>query len=190
MKMDHHEIIDSVNQCLNGNKEIYGSIVRCFQKKVYDLCYRFLATPQDAEDAASEVFVKAYRALGDFDPRYAFSTWLFRIAANHCVSALRRQRHAREFLSSEASDPRKFTETMAPDRVYFEACQREALEEALGSLPLKCRTVLLLKFRMGLSYQEIGAMMEIPVNTVGSLILRGKKALREALNSPRQEVLK
>ncbi len=188
--MNNQEIIAFVSQCLKGNKDSYNSIVRCFQKKIYELCYHFLGTPQDAEDAAIEVFIKAYRSLGDFNPQYAFSTWLFRIAVNHSISILRRQKHAREYLPSEAANPGTFTETRAPDRIFFEESQQKALEDALDSLPLKYRTALMLKYQQDLSYQEISEIMDIPVNTVGSLILRGKKELRETLNLTQQEVLK
>jgi RNA polymerase sigma-70 factor (ECF subfamily) len=170
-----------VKECLDGDKESYNPIIRHFQQKIYDLCFHFLGTPQDAEDAAVEVFIKAYRALSDFNPHYAFSTWLFRIAVNHSIGILRRQKREREYLQAEASNPTSITEWKSPDTVFFNNSQKKALESVLLSLPMKYRTALMLKYRQDLSYKEISEIMDIPVNTVGSLILRGKKELKEAL---------
>jgi len=179
--MKNSQIVVLVKECLNGNKDSYSLIIRHFQQNIYNLCFHFLGTPQDAEDAAIEVFTKAYRALKDFNPQYAFSTWLFRIAVNHSIGILRRQKREREYLMAEAANPFSMTEWKSPDTVFFNNSQQKALESVLSSLPVKYRTALMLKYQQDLSYQEISEIMEIPVNTVGSLILRGKKELREAL---------
>lgn len=179
--MKNSQIVVLVKECLKGDKESYSLIIRHFQKKIFDLCFHFLGTPQDAEDAAIEVFIKAYRSLKNFNPQYAFSTWLFRIAVNHSIGILRRQKREREYLQAETSNPTSMTEWKNPDTVFFNNSQQKALENALPSLPVKYRTALILKYQQDLSYKEISEIMDIPVNTVGSLILRGKKELREAL---------
>jgi RNA polymerase sigma-70 factor (ECF subfamily) len=94
---------------------------------------------------------------------------------------LRRQKREREYLQAEASNPTSITEWKSPDTVFFNNSQKKALESVLLSLPMKYRTALMLKYRQDLSYKEISEIMDIPVNTVGSLILRGKKELKEAL---------
>ncbi|UCH95852.1 MAG: sigma-70 family RNA polymerase sigma factor [Candidatus Aminicenantes bacterium] len=179
--MKNSKILALVEECLKGNTESYGSIVRHFQEKIYNLCFHFLGTPQDAEDAAIEVFIKAYRSLNHFNPQYAFSTWLFKIAVNHSIGVLRQQKREKEYLLAEASNPTRLKESRAPDIVFFRDSQQKALEKALESLPVKYKTALMLKYQQDLSYQEISEITDIPVNTIGSLILRGKKALREAL---------
>jgi len=179
--MKNSQIVVLVKECLEGDKESYSLIIRHFQQKVYDLCFHFLGTSQDAEDAAIEAFIKAYRALSDFNPQYAFSTWLFRIAVNHSIGVLRRQKREREYLLAEAANPTNLTEGKSPDTVFFNNSQQKALESVLPSLPVKYRTALMLKYRQDLSYKEISEIMDIPVNTVGSLILRAKQELREAL---------
>lgn len=170
-----------VNECLAGKRESYSSIIRSFQDKIFDLCFHFLGTPQDAEDAATEVFIKAYRKLKGYNPQYAFSTWLFKIAVNHCIGLLRRQKREKEYLESEHSNPAKVIEANSPEMIFLKDNQQTALESAVNSLPVKYRTALMLKYQQDLSYQQISEIMEIPVNTVGSLILRGKKELREVL---------
>ena len=188
--MNNEQIIALVNECLDRDKESYSLIIQHFQQKIYDLCFHFLGTPQDAEDAAIEVFIKAYRALENFNPQYAFSTWLYRIAVNHAIGVLRRQKREREYLLAEASNPASTTEWKSPDTVFFNNSQQKALEHVFPSLSMKYRTALMLKYRQDLSYKEISEIMDIPVNTVGSLILRGKEELRKKLNLNQREALK
>jgi len=179
--MNNNQIVLLVKECLNGNKESYSLIIRHFQQKVYNLCFHFLGTAQDAEDAAIEVFINAYRALKDFNSQYAFSTWISRIAMNHCIGVLRRQKRERDYLKTESANPASVTDGKSPDTVFFDNSRQKALENVLPSLPVKYRTALMLKYQQDLSYKEISEIMDVPVNTVGSLILRAKQELREAL---------
>ena len=124
--MKNSQIVVLVKECLDGDKESYSLIIRHFQQNIYNLCFYFLGTPQDAEDAAIEVFTKAYRALKDFNPQYAFSTWLFRIAVNHSIGILRRQKREREYLQAEAANPTGMTERKSPDTVFFNNSKQKA----------------------------------------------------------------
>lgn len=181
--MKNEEIIFAVKQCLNGRTNAFSPIVRHFQKRIYLLCLHFLETPQDAEDAAADVFIKSYNALHTFNPLYNFSTWIFKIAANHSLEILRKQKRERNYLDSltQSPDVSHLTEPHSPADVFFNYSQQKSLNNAMDKLPGKYRTALMLKYHEGFSYQQIGDIMNIPVNTVGSLILRGKKELRETL---------
>lgn len=181
--MKNEEIIFAVNQCLNGRTNAFSPIVRHFQKRIYLLCLQLLETPQDAEDAAAEVFIKSYNALHTFNPQYNFSTWIFKIAVNHSLEILRKQKREQNYLDSLTQPPNHshLTDPHSPADVFFNHSQQNALKTAVDTLPGKYRTALMLKYHEGFSYQQIGDIMNIPVNTVGSLILRGKNALRETL---------
>ena len=181
--MKNEEIIFAVKQCLNGRTNAFSPIVQHFQKRIYHLCLQLLETPQDAEDAAAEVFIKSYNALHTFDPQYNFSTWIFKIAVNHSLGILRKQKRERHYLDSLTQSPARsgLTEPQSPADIFFNRSQQNALKTAIDTLPGKYRTALMLKYHEGLSYEQIGDIMDIPVNTVGSLILRGKNALRETL---------
>jgi RNA polymerase sigma-70 factor (ECF subfamily) len=181
------EIKVLVSRCLGGNRESFGTIVRRFQQQIYDLCFHYLGTMQDAEDATADVFIKAYRSLTSFNPQYAFSTWLYKIAVNHSIGILRRQKREREYLKDEGANPLTVKSARPPEAVFFENDQKAAFFNALVSLPDKYRTALMLKYQQDLSYKEIGEIMDMPVNTVGSLILRGKKELRDILEDEIRE---
>jgi len=179
--MKDSEIKQSVRQCLQGNTDAFGPVVRRYRQSIHSLCRHYLGTPQDAEDAAADVFIKAYRRLAAYDPGYAFSTWLYRIAVNHCIALLRRRKLETAHLAGEAEKPGAGMDYRAPEAMFFEDVTQELYRQALAKLPDHYRTALLLKYQQDLSYKEISGIMEVPVNTVGSLILRGKTILKETL---------
>jgi len=181
--MKNNEITGLVIECLAGKKESYEPIARYFQGKIYRICFQILGTPQDAEDAAMDVFIKAYRSLTGYNSQYAFSTWISRIAVNHSIGILRRRKLENDYFAQQVSNPMISTDTRCPETVYINDCRGSALSDAIETLPAKTRTALMLKYQEDLSYEQIGEILDIPVNTVGSLILRGKKDLREKLSN-------
>jgi len=180
--MTSNEIILLVKQCLEGQTESYNRIVRFFQGKIYRVCFQILGTPQDAEDATMEVFIKAYRCLNDYDTGYAFSTWLYRIAFNHSIGIIRRRKIETDYLSDCCTDPVHAIDMDCPESVFMKNYKQDSLDDAMETLPAHYRTALLLKYHEDLSYEQIGEIMDLPKNTVGSLILRGKKELRAILD--------
>ncbi|MCP4213903.1 MAG: sigma-70 family RNA polymerase sigma factor [bacterium] len=189
MTMTNEEIVFSVNQCLNGRTESFSPIVRHFQARITNLCLYYLKTPSEAEDAAAEVFIKAYGALATYNPQYHFSTWLYKIATNHSLQLIRRKNREQRYLDSltekgtSGNSDYRMVEQKCPEQIFFIEFRQEALREAIHNLPTEYRTALQLKYGDGLSYRDISAIMDIPVNTVGSLISRGKKVLRAQLNN-------
>ena len=181
--MTNDEITRLVSECLAGKKESYELIARYFQGKIYRICFRILGTPQDAEDASMDVFIKAYRSLAGYNSQYAFSAWISRIAVNHSISVLRRRKLEDDYFNQQVSNPVLSADNRCPEKVFISDRRESALSHALETLPVKTRTALMLKYQENLSYGEIGEILDMPVNTVGSLILRGKRELREKLSN-------
>ena len=179
--MKNEEITFLLNECLAGKKKSFEPITSFFKDKIYRMCYRILGTPQDAEDATMDVFIKAYNSLNSYNPQYAFSTWLFKIAINHSIQILRRQKVETDFIFNQSLNPAISVHTQSPETIYLNYYKQDALSSAIENLPVKYRTALMLKYQEDLSYEQIGEILDIPVNTVGSLILRGKKELKEIL---------
>lgn len=179
--MKEEDAVACIAQCLSGQKEVFARIVRGFQKQVYHLCFHFTGSRPDAEDAVTDIFIKVFRSLGSFNARYKFSTWLYRIAYHHLVEITRKKKRERQYLETAGLDPAESVEVATPDAVFFKAVAREEIRELLHSLPPHYRTALMLKYHQGLSYRQIGDIMDIPLNTVGSLILRGKRELRQRI---------
>ena len=88
-----------------GDRNAFGCLVQVYQGPVYNLTYRMLGDPEEAEDAAQEAFLRAYRKLDSYDPTRKFSTWLLSIASHHCIDLLRRRRLTWLSLEEESLPP-------------------------------------------------------------------------------------
>lgn len=89
--MDVHEINNRIGRVIAGDKEAFGGLVDAHKDMVYTVCLRMLTSEADAEEAAQDVFVKAFRSIASFQQRAKFSTWLYRITYNHCISVIRKK---------------------------------------------------------------------------------------------------
>lgn len=161
--------------------ESFSPIIRQYQARIYRLCNQFLSTSQDVEDAVSDVFVKAFRSLKQYSSHYSFNSWISRIAINHCLEKLRRLKLEQGYFKHAAQQENNLVDHVSPAENYIRENQSKLVQSGIKNLTLKYRTPLLLKYQQELTYQEISSILDIPVNTVASLILRGKKLLREEI---------
>jgi RNA polymerase sigma-70 factor (ECF subfamily) len=170
-----------------GDKHAFARLVDLHKRAVYGLCVRLLGNAEDARDAAQEAFVRAFAALGGFDPAHPFAPWLLRIARNHCVDLLRRRipDAMRVELDAETEDeaPRELEDPAAlrGDDVVARRELAGALERAVGLLPPNQRAALQLFHVEQLSYQEIAAALDVPIGTVMTWLHRARARLRKAL---------
>ena len=171
-----------VRQVLRGKREAFSLLVERYQKPIFNFTYRFYGNYELAQELTQETFLRCYQFLKSYDPERKFSTWLYKVAKNLCVDELKRQRSAREVRLDDALpaiDARDVAS--AVDRNQQVQCIRREedfrLLEALQELPPAARTVLLLHYFQGLSYQEIGEMLGLPVSTIKIRIFRAKKLL-------------
>jgi RNA polymerase sigma-70 factor (ECF subfamily) len=141
---------------------------------VLSLLTRMVHDPALAEDLAQETFLKAYRRLGTFDPGRRFSSWLFRIAHNTAIDALRRRGPLESGSGPEPAVP------PPPDPVEAADLGR-ALDAALAKLRPDHRVAILLRYQQGLSYEEIGDAMSIAEGTAKTFVHRARKQLAKSL---------
>jgi len=173
-----------VRQVLRGRKEAFGVLVERYQKPIFNYIYRFYGNYELAQELTQETFLRCYQFLKSYDPERKFSTWLYTVAKNLCIDELKKQRSAREVSLEDAlpAVDAKDAATAADRNQQAECIRREEdfkLLEALQELPAAARTVLLLHYFQGLSYQEIGETLGLPVSTVKIRIFRAKKILLE-----------
>ncbi len=171
-----------------GDTAAFEALVRRHQDRLMGVCQRLLGDREEARDAAQEVFLKAFRKAGSYRPRGRVSTWLYRIAVNHCLNRLRRRKVVR-FLplgalggaDDEASLPPDRTDPAdpAPDpEAVLEARRRWAATRcAIDRLPEGQRAVLVLARFEGLSYREIAEVLGITVGAVESRLFRAMRKL-------------
>lgn len=173
-----------------GDAESFGVLVERHQTRLLRLCERMLQDREAARDAAQEVFLKVFRKAASFKPRGKVSTWIYRIAVNHCLNRLRRRRIVR-FLSfgelggtldAEDDAPVFDPEDDAPGAFErLETKRRWRRTRALiETLPPSQRAVLVLARFEGLSYREIARVLEITEGAVESRLFRAMQKLRRA----------
>ena len=167
-----------------GDGEALAELVERHHRRLLRVCERLLGSPEDARDAVQEVFLKLLRKAAGFRPQALVSTWLYRIAVNHCLNQLRRRRLVRMISLSPAADDEEAAVEPAEERPdaarEIEARQRwRATRRAIAALPPGQRTVLVLARFEGLSYREIADAMGITVGAVESRLVRAMRTLEK-----------
>jgi len=183
--VDEKETSDSelLNLVLGGADSAYAELVRRHHAKVFGLCISMLANQTQAEDAAQEVFLKAYQSLKKFRGTSSFSTWLYRVASNHCLDVLRKESRHR----SESLDALLDAEGDRIQRLITEPDQERRLEDAdlvervLRTLPADYRLILTLREVQGLNYTEIMEAMDCSMDSVKARLRRARESLEQSL---------
>ena len=173
-----------IAETLAGRTAAYGELVRRHQDRVFNLAARILGNPEDAADAAQEAFLHAYQALPGFKGDSEFFTWLYRIAFNAAVSQKRKRRPAGrlDFGDGGSTEPADPASLDPPPSGLEQAEEVAQLTAALARLSADHRAVLVLKDIDGLAYDEIAAVVGVPVGTVRSRIHRARLELRTLLD--------
>ena len=133
---------------------------------------------EDAEDVLQEVFIKTYYNLNGFDKELKFSSWIYRIAHNESVSAIRKK-VVRPTISLEVEDLERFGDAFDMTKDIDNSFDRKMIDQALSRLDEKYREVLILRYLDEKEYVEIADILKKPTSTIGNLILRGKKLFKE-----------
>ena len=167
---------------MSGDTDAYAGIVRSTQAKVLGLCMSLLGNASEAEDAAQEIFIKAYQSLRSFQGGSSFSTWLYRIAANHCKDLLRKRSRQRTesldaLIETSGETVQKSWEPASDPIRNAEAA--DLVEKLLSTLSPDERVILTLRETQGLSYQEIAQTLGCSLDAVKSRLRRAREALEE-----------
>lgn len=178
--LDKEELKRIIDDCLDGKKESFSRIVEAFQKKIFNLCLYFLGSQEEAKDATMEIFMRIFKNLSSLNLNLDFSSWVFTIAKNYLRDVARKRKLERDYLYSHDKNGLEITDE-SPEKIAIREAERKSLRKALKILNENYRTVLILKYYMDLSYEEIAKIMGIPRNTVASMIFRGKEELRKIL---------
>jgi len=134
-----------------------------------------LGDPEEAEDAAQEIFVRLYRQLGRYDPERKFSTWTLAIATNYCIDQLRRRRM--QFVPLENIIPWARARDAGPEGEALSRESRDEVQRLLKKLPEKYRAPLVLRYWEDLSCAEIAEILGVPEGTIKTQIHRARKQL-------------
>ena len=187
-----------VNRCLAGDAAAWEGIVRLYNRRIYNLCYRFTNSPDDAEDLTQEVFIRVYRTLGSYNvEKGAFNTWLTTLARNLLVDHFRRSKQDRitdsmdagsgdeedaPALSSQVAD-----RSPAPDDRLASKETQQMVRAALARLSPDLREAVILRDLQDMDYKEIAQVLRVPEGTVKSRINRGRMELARLLSRNKRQ---
>lgn len=169
-----------------GNPLAYKEIGIRYRNKLFAYIYHLVGNKDETEDILQNVFLKVYRNIKSFDTKRKFSSWIYRIAHNEAVNYLKRKSR-KKFMSLEdvvsLKDKKELRdEEESPADAWIKKELQNEVNKALGGISAKYKEVLLLRYFLDKSYEEISGIIGKPVNTVGTLINRAKKKLFEEMS--------
>jgi RNA polymerase sigma-70 factor (ECF subfamily) len=167
-----------IEQAKNGNREAFNQIVLSNYQGVINVIYRLSGSMPLAEDVAQETFIRVWQKLHTYQPTGSFRSWLYRIATNAGLDALRREQDTQEIASLPLA-----SNNPSVEQVVERQEQAALVREAILSLPTASRSVLILREYEGLSYQEISDALDIPLGTVMSRLNYARNALKKILST-------
>lgn len=181
---DHRLVLEA----LDGDQKAYARLREKYYGPLSGMLYRMVKNQEDAEDLTQEAFIKAFKSLKSFNPHYAFSTWLYRIASNNCIDYLRKKRlktvSMDEPLSTRSGEMERQYEdvnALLPDEAITARERAAILKQAIEDLPQKYRRVIEMRHGQDMEYQDIADELELPLGTVKAHLFRARARLAKAL---------
>ncbi len=183
---------DDVNRWVelarNGDPQAFTQLVEHFQNPVYNLCYRMLNNAEDAEDAAQETFLRAYRNLRRFDSSRPFATWLLSIAAHYCIDQIRKRRMVVVSIQDLPVPDLPDNEPGLEAKLGLKQ-ERERIRSLLDSLDDVDRAAVIMYYWYDFSYEEISTALSLTQSALKSRLHRARRTMAQQwLNQQSQPV--
>jgi RNA polymerase sigma-70 factor (ECF subfamily) len=172
---------DLVRRCLRGEEDAFRALVQRHEHPVYSLIWRMVNNAEDARDLTQEAFVRAFRALDQFDVQRPFSFWINRIASNVAIDFLRRRRLRTVSIDVDPEEQAPIhlvDHAPLADQQLDQGRRKEVLDAAVQRLPEHYRVVVHLRYAQQRSYEEIAEMLDLPLGTVKARLHRAHQHLR------------
>jgi len=166
-----------VNDCKRGDRRAMSQLVSQYQQPVFNAAYRILGNLDDAADVSQTVFLKVFEHITDYDQKFKFFSWVYRIAINESLNQVKKRRTQESLQDGQASPWQGPAEALDSKRL------RERVQDALMLLGDDYRTVVVLKHISGCSYQQISEILQLPEKTVKSRLYSARQLLKKALEN-------
>lgn len=163
-----------------GDADAFEQLVETYREPVFRLALRMCGNAADAEEAAQEAFIAAWRGLPNFRGESKFSTWLYQLASHAAIDLLRREK--RQIAAEDITEVNAPDNAPDPQQRVEQSEQRQAVRDAIWQLTPEYRQIVVLRFLQELSYEEIGTALKLPVGTVKSRLNRARSQLKEILS--------
>jgi RNA polymerase sigma factor (sigma-70 family) len=173
-----------VEAALAGQHKAYEELLRHYRKGVFHLVLRIVRDTDDAEDMTQEAFTKAFRNLTLYTSQFAFSTWLFRIATNHCIDFLRRKKIKTRSIQAGLQDEQGESflldlpdQEPNPQEAYMRQQRIDLMQHLVAKLPTRYATVVRMRYFEELTYDEVATKLQLPLGTVKAQMFRARELL-------------
>ena len=197
--MEEQQTGQLVRRCLAGDGSAWEEIVRLHNRRIYNLCYRFTNSAEDAQDLAQDVFIRIYRTLASYDvDKGAFATWITTLTRNLLVDHFRRSKQDRVTDSIDAGlreeedslslGDRLEDKGRSPDDHLASKETQKLVQQALARLSPELREAVILRDLQDMDYKEIAMVLRVPEGTVKSRINRGRMELGRLLSRNKKQV--
>ena len=174
---------DIIHRCQTGDISALAEIYHAYGSRVYRLCLRMMGEPAEAEDATQQVFLRIFHQASKFSGQSAFSTWIYRVATNHCLNALKcRQRNPVASISNAPEALVASQVAPSPLEAAADADERALAARLLAGLGADDRAILVLREIEGLAYRQIAYVLDIPIGTVMSRLHWSREIMRRQLS--------
>ena len=185
--MVNKNIQSLIKDALAGKQSAYEALLKRYKNGIYSMIYQMIRNREETEDLVQETFIKAFNSLENYNKNYAFSTWLYKIAFNHCIDAIRKKKLKTLPLDKpiklrngevfhQVSD-----ESQTPEADFLFTEKRKQIQKAIDNLPEKYRITIILRHKEERSYEEISQILNIPIGTVKARIFRAREILKKKL---------
>jgi RNA polymerase sigma-70 factor (ECF subfamily) len=160
-----------------GNEDAFAHLVDRYQTPVFNLCYRMLGDRVEAEDAAQEVFVKAFGSMKRYDPGRKFINWILTIASNHCIDQIRKRRFQLISLDERLPGPKGSIIESGLEGSIIAQEDREEIQGMIDQLGSQDRAAIILRYWYDLSYEEISSTLSLSIGAVKSRLHRARREI-------------
>ena len=184
--------IELVSAARKGDQKAFAQIMKRYKDAIYFMLLKMINNKTDAEDLTIEAFGKAFSNINQYEPHFAFSTWLFRIASNNAIDHLRKKRAITVPLEPMIGNDKIIgieynynvrTETDSPEEAFIKDQNAKLLRKAVSSLKPRYRTLLELRYFKEYSYAEIAEELDLPLGTVKVQLFRSREMLFDLLKN-------
>jgi RNA polymerase sigma factor (sigma-70 family) len=175
-----------VEEARKGNEKAFAGLMNRYRDSIYYMLLKMVNNPSDAEDLTIEAFGKAFRNLESYTPKFAFSTWLFKIATNNCVDFIRKKQLSPAPFDNQQDDLDNLTvniqsDTLDPEESLINLQEIAALKDIVNQLKPRYKSLIELRYFKEYSYEEISTELHLPIGTVKAQLYRAKTLLYDIL---------
>ncbi|HKX56526.1 MAG TPA: sigma-70 family RNA polymerase sigma factor [Xanthomonadales bacterium] len=173
--MDNNRDHELINRCRQGDRVALGQLVKEYERPIYNAAYRVVGSPDDAADVTQVVFLKVFERLDQYNPKFKFFSWIYRIAINEAINHRNRTRN------EQVLEDDQFVSTENPERNLNNRQLSDVVQSSLMELQEDYRVVVVLRHFSDLSYRDISEVLHIPEKTVKSRLYSARQIMKNHL---------